>query len=309
MEYTAPARRWRAFVADGLLVLLLLGLALKLTYNISSVRDLGLCDEATYILLSSMIPEHGLPQAEGCPLYALWYLGVAQLQPDRVPLYYLSWSLLVALLAAGFYLLVRSLGGGRFAALLAAFLLLTSSLVDIHPYPSHLATLILVLGGALAVRLRSLPLALALLGVTLLGAGYARPEYFVAFLVFCAAGLPCSLVALWRCPRCWPVLGASALVVLLPALLLARAAGLPLGGGRSFYAFGQHYATNVSAHRPPTGSAWCVRTSATPTPSAKRCGPTRGRSSGMSASMSAPCLSPCRWSPRSISTSRRSWAG
>ena len=246
---SAPSRRWRTAAADALLVLLLLGLALKLTYNISRVRDLGTCDEVTYMLLGSWIPKFGLPRAEGCPLYALWYFGVSRLEPDPARLYYLSWSLLVALLAAGFYLLVRALGGKRPAALAAAFLLLTSSLVDIHPYPAHLATLILVLGCTLAVRLRPLPLAVAVLGLALLLAGYARPEYFVGFLLFCAGGLALALVALWRCPRCWPLVGGCALLVLLPAALLARTAGVPLGGGRSFIAFGQHYAHNVSIHR------------------------------------------------------------
>ena len=240
----APARGWHALLTDGLLVLLLFGLTFKLTYNISAARDLGICDEATYMLLGARIPEHGLPPAEACPLYALWYLGLSWLEPDRVRLYYLSWSVLVALLAAGFFLLVRGLGGRRPAALAAAFLLLTSSLVDIHPYPSHLATLILVLGCALAVRLRPLSLSVAVLGVSLLLAGYARPEYFVSFLLFCVGGL----VALWRCPRRWPVLGGCALL-LLPAVLLVRMSGVPLGGSRSFVAFGQHYAHNVSIHR------------------------------------------------------------
>ena len=246
----APARGWRACLADGLLVLLLLGLTWKLTYSISSVRDLGLCDEATYMQAGVAIPEDGLPPAQGCPLHGLWYLGLSQFQPDRVQLYYLSWSLLVALLAAGFYLLVRTLGGTRPAALLASFLLLTSSLVDIYPYPSHLATVVLVFGCALAVRVRPVPLALAVLGLTLLLVGYTRPEYFVAFLLFCLVGLAATLVALWRCPRRWRLLGACVLLVGVPATLAARIAGVPLGGDRSFYAFGQHYAYNVSRARP-----------------------------------------------------------
>ena len=113
-----------------------------------------------------------------------------------------------------------------------------------------MATVVLVFGCVLAVRIQSVPLALAVLGLTLLLASYARPEYFVAFLIFCLAGLAATLVALWRCPRCWRLLGACVLLVVVPAALAARLAGVPLGGDRSFYAFGQHYAYNVSRSRP-----------------------------------------------------------
>src|SRR5260370_42156494 len=112
------------------------------------------------MFLASRVPEAGPPSAEACPLYCLWYYALSLLQPARVRLYYLSWSLLAALLPASLYLLIRALGGTRTKALLAAFVLLTSAFVDIWPYPTHPATPLLA-PGALAAR-RAPPLAWSL---------------------------------------------------------------------------------------------------------------------------------------------------
>src|SRR5262249_41628283 len=156
------------FLREGLAVLFLLVLGVKSAYDVSSVMDLGLADEACYMQMGVAIPEHGLPAAEGCPLHGLWYWALSLVQPDRVRLSYLGWSVLAVLVPAGYSLLLRALGGTRAAGLLGAFLVLGSHLVDIYPYPSHLAVVLLTLGGAVALRLRTGPLAGAVLALTLL---------------------------------------------------------------------------------------------------------------------------------------------
>src|SRR5437763_14361326 len=90
----------RPYLVDGLFLLLILALTLKLSHGISSVRDLGMWDEAAYMEVATRIPKDGLPSPESCPLYCLWYHGLSFLQPDRVQLYYLNWQLLTFLLAA-----------------------------------------------------------------------------------------------------------------------------------------------------------------------------------------------------------------
>jgi hypothetical protein len=240
----------RRFWGDGLLVLALLAVSVKMTYDIAAVRDLDLADESAYMYFGTLIPQRGLPAAESGPLYGLWYCGLSLLQHDPVRLVYLGWQLLVALLPAVLYVLARALGGGRAVSLLGAFAVLTSCLLQTAPYPTYLAALLLALATLAATRCRSVPWAVAFLGLGLLLAAYVRPEYAVAFLVLALAGLAAALWTLaTRRPR-------AATGLLLPALLLAgcaallvRFAGNPLGGGRSFVAFGQHYAAHVVSAR------------------------------------------------------------
>src|SRR5262249_26449958 len=123
-EVEASARPWyrRLLPADGWLILLLVGLALKLTYHVDAVRDLGPSDEAAYMSSGFAIPHRGLPTAEECPLYCLWYYLLSFLQPTPLRLFYVSYSVLVALLSVGFYLLIRAGGGTRALAVLTTFL-------------------------------------------------------------------------------------------------------------------------------------------------------------------------------------------
>jgi hypothetical protein len=142
--------------------------------------------------------------------------------------------------------------------LLAGFLLLTSRVVEIHPFPTYFATGLLLVGTALAIRLRSTTASLASLGLTLLLASFARPEFTLSFLLFCSLGTCAGLWALWKYPATRLQVATAAIVVLVGTASLVAVFGNPLGGSRSFYAFGQHYALNVlqSQHRPICG--WAV---------------------------------------------------
>jgi hypothetical protein len=251
-----PSQTFRGFLPDLLAVLLVLALACKLTYDVAAVRDLLPGDDAGSMSAGLSIPEHGLPPAAYGPLYCLWFYLLSLVQPDRVQLYYLSWSLLALLVSAGVYALARSAGASRCVALVAAFLGLTSNLIDVWPYTAHLGTVLLLFGTAAAIRLRPLPWAVAGLALTLLLAGYVRPEFYLAFLLCCLAG-GVALVRAWlRWPGSRPVLAAAALPVIAGAAALGWGLGVPLGDSRSFYAFMQHYAVNTARARHLPGNPW-----------------------------------------------------
>src|SRR5262249_25007785 len=74
---------------------------------------------------------------------------------------------------------------------------------------------------------------------------YLRPEYFVAFILLCLAG---SAVAAWMIVRNRDrasILKAAFSLVAVSAGLIG-CLGNPLAGTRSFIAFGQHYAYNIT---------------------------------------------------------------
>jgi hypothetical protein len=248
VEQSAPPRQgWRLALADGWVLVLLVALVCKLTWDLSRVRDLEPSDEAVYMSQGFAIPQRGLPSPEGCPLYCLWYSLLSFLQPNPLRLFYFSATVLMALLTVGCYLLLRCAGGTRAVSLLTAFVALTSGLMEVRPYPTYLVLVFLLFGTVLAIRVRRPAWSAAILALSLLLTGYTRSEYYTAFLLFCLfASGPLIWSWLRRPERRWSLLAPVAVVVLATGAL-GWSLGVPLstGGGRSFIAFGQHYALNV----------------------------------------------------------------
>jgi hypothetical protein len=249
---------WRSLAADGLMLLVLALLVVKFTWDIDKVRDVALADETVYLHSGYHLLDRGFPAPAFSPLYALWYFLLSCLEPDPLRLYFLSWSVLTFLLAAGVYALVRSLGGTRAAGLTAGFLLLTSQIPEVSPYPTYLATVLLLFGTVLAIRWRGRAASVAVLAATLLLTAFVRPEFAFAFLLLAAAGTGAGLWVAWRQPAArFPLLKAAFPVVLAAAGLVALF-GNPFGGARSFIAFGQHYARNVLLSRHDSEPPWSV---------------------------------------------------
>ena len=245
MEPTDSTSGRRAWLAEALLCLAVLLLAVKVTYDVGHVRDSYPGDEPAYMFSARLIPTRGLQPAEYGPLYSLWYFALSHLQPVPVRLYFLNWSLLVVLQSVSLYALVRSLGGGRAAGLLTVAVLLSADLFDTYPYLMHLATTLLALGTILALRARSWAVRWLVLSLTFLLASYVRPELYLAFLACAGGGLLVVLVRLWR-GSLRPASGAlAALAIGACGLTLGWGVGVPLGG-RSFAAFGQHYACHAA---------------------------------------------------------------
>ena len=250
MENTLNPEQVRWSATEGALVALLVLLAWKVTYDIASVRDVAYGDEASWLMMAALIPEQGLPHAESCPLYCLWYRALALVQPDPVRLYYLSWQLLVGLLAVTTYLACRAAGGTRTLAVLAGFLVLNSRMLDIRNSYCGLMTAALLLGGAAAAaRCRRWSWSLAVVGGSLLLASFVRPECAVSFVLVGLVSLAALAWTLLRRPGSWRGMVTPALLVLLLTAAVLRCFGNPLGGGRSSVAFRQWYAIHATKAR------------------------------------------------------------
>jgi hypothetical protein len=234
----------RPFLLDSLLVLLLVALAGKVAWDRPQVRDLSMADETFYLMHGYQLPEKGLPSAEFSPVYALWYYGLSLLERDVTRLHDLNPPLVFTLLAVSLYLLVRSLGGLRVLAFLTAASLFFTHITLIEPYPAHFATIVLVLGAALACRCRSVLAGYGTVAATLLVAAYLRPELFVAFLGCVLVGAAAGCWVAWRRPEQRARLALGAVVLGTGTAVMIGVFGKPFGGGRSAYAFRQHFAWN-----------------------------------------------------------------
>lgn len=247
-----PPRRWRGRLADAAVLLCVAALGLKAAWGGAAARDADAGDECAYALAAAALPERGLPPVEGSPLYVLWDSMLLRAGVPPLDLSFTSWAVLATLLPVSLTLLVRALGGGRAAALAAGGLLLATTFVDVWPYPMHLATVVLLLGAAVAARLRPVAAGGAV-ALTLLTATYARPEFLYALALFVPVAVVGIVIALWKQSGAWRSALATAVVVSGGAAGLWYAFGSPKGEGtRSLLAFGQHYALNkVNATKSP----------------------------------------------------------
>lgn len=252
MDTTAlPDTRSRSFARafldrigswDILLLATIVLLGAEANWGVGMFNDIGLGDETRYLYAGIT---GDLPSAPYSPLYCSWYFLLSLVQSDPIDLYFLNWFLLPILLGVGMYLLIRSLGGAEFPAFLSAAAVLLCRVYAIWPRPTHFAVCLLLFGLAASFAFRGVSARLAGATITLGVVAFVRPEFAVSFV---ALALVLFLVLIWdgyrdrsRIGRC---LGLGVAAV-LPAVRLSLQFGSPLGGERSDFAFGQHYALNI----------------------------------------------------------------
>lgn len=237
---------WRARTARDLFAIAVLALlTVKMDLFASAVTDIRLDDEPRYLMRGLDFPgQHPLdPQAS--PLYLGWYFLWSKIFPDPVDLYDFNVSALAFVLAAALYVLVRATGAPRPIALIAGFLVLSSRMVDISPFPMHLATAILAGGSALAVGCRDWRWSVPIFAIALLAGSYARPEFGASFVLFVFVSALAGGWLIARARLSWRrALGPAAALAIVASALIALF-GNTLTGARASVAFGQHYALNV----------------------------------------------------------------
>ena len=232
---------------DLLLVILLLVAGFKYTYGLESVLDVYLYDESNYLNSGVMLLRDGLPNPQldvlFAPLYSLWYFFLSLLQPDRIELYYLNYKVITILLPVLLYCVMRRYNVKIIPSATISFLFLISRAnLMVWPKVSHFTLLVILTTLLLTTYTKkssTISLAIVCVG-TLLGA-YARPELFIAFLFLLFA-----LFGFTICRRSYQQTGRIALFlgILLISGLLVKWVGVPIAGGRSLVAFGQHFSHN-----------------------------------------------------------------
>jgi hypothetical protein len=222
--------------------LVVLAIAAKAILGRVGTFDLGFDDEC-YILDAGLgLPTRPLPPADYGPLYAVWYRVIGALEPDPVGLYTFNWVVLQLGLAALLYALSRRSGAPRLAAGLVTIVWSLSHAVMAWPFTVYFSTAILALGALAATFTKDGLVAVTMLAIATATASFARPELAIPGMPLAATAIVWSLARALR-SRCSRALGA-AIAVAATIAVLVRIFGSPLGGGRSYFAFEQHYALN-----------------------------------------------------------------
>lgn len=244
-------RRW----ADVLALLVVGALGAKASVGGLEMTDYDLGDEAAVVVAASRVAETGLPNAEFSPLYTLLARAFIWAGTPLGDVSYYMWASLAVALPCCLFVLARSLGAGRFAAVAVAGFVPATALIDIWPYSPYLTACVVALGTALAAQLPG-PAGPAVLGLTLLTACYTRPENLYA--IYGLAGLMTLPAAVGLCSSARRRSTVRALALFAGgAALLGWALGSPFHpGGRLIIAFGQHYTQNRAAAEGWAGVGW-----------------------------------------------------
>lgn len=220
--------------------LVVLAIAAKAIVGRVGTFDLGFDDECWILDMGLGLPTRPLPPPDYGPLYAVWYRVLGALEPDPVHLYTFNWVVLQLALPALLYALSRRSGAPRLAAGLVTIAWTLTRAVTIWPFNVYFSTAILAVGAVATTFTKDRLVALTMLAITTAVASFARPELAIPGMALVAAAILWSLARALgsRRPR---ALGAAVGIVATIAVLVAIF-GSPIGGGRSYFAFQQHYA-------------------------------------------------------------------
>jgi len=226
-----------------------------MTHGLRSAMDIFFLDETGYLQRGmNMFPK--IPKLWG-PVYCFWYKILSFIQGDAVSLFYLNFGLMAVLLAlAAYFFLLRFRVMWPIALWLSLMVLIAPYNLTTFPKVSHFATMAAMLAFIAAYQVKHHLHRYTLIAVTFLILAYARPEFYLSFLLMVLliiAGISTKKVKLQWSP--WLVGG------LIFIALLHIGLGFPLGTElrgykRSFIAFGEHFSYNYSNWNDLEGYLW-----------------------------------------------------
>lgn len=216
---------------------------IKFTYSIETVMDINF-DESSCLYRGTKLIKNGLPCTQLAPLYAIWYYLLSLFEKDNVRLYYLNYKTLISSTTLAIYVYLRRIKVIPFISVVASFLYLISGICNTYKLVAHFALLVLFLFLIPATFTKSREGYYCVVGLGILAISFARPEYFVSFILFCLVFLFFILQKL----RARSIRPRSDLPKILSFLftiaLLLYIFGNPSSGRRCWSAFSQHFSVN-----------------------------------------------------------------
>lgn len=234
---SAHRRRWVEALAFGLLV----AVVLRVTHVLMGRVRVKLGDETLYIA-AGLHPDAAHPIAQSSPLAGGFYRALSVFEPDPERLYYLGWFTLTAALPILLYVLARRSGAPLWSAMFVSLGWSLSGASFVWPSVSKIATVVLALGAIATTFARGRFVRWLLAAMTLVIAASARPE-LAPFAFALACGVLLWGITTRRGER--PSFASGATAAFALSTLVSAMPGT-FSDNRSFSAFEQHYALNVS---------------------------------------------------------------
>jgi hypothetical protein len=230
--------------ADVIALAMLLLAGVIYTFQMTQFLDIGLMDESNYLWGWN----EPILDAQNGPLYSLWYRLLIILTGDTVAAYFWNMRFVMVGLPIALYIALRSYRVTPLIAVMVSLLLLRGYITfGLGTKSAQVCMMLFMLGLILCSQMdrpywRWLVMALATLVMS-----YVRPEFFISFVLSFLIFTGCLIYYFKKSVS----LKERILIfgILLAIVLCIYVVGIPLVGGRSFLAFGQHYAVHwVSWH-------------------------------------------------------------
>jgi hypothetical protein len=233
---------WRL---DCIAMFFLVLCALRLCGGLDSCLDIHLWDETFYLSKGINLLRSGPPHAVWGPSYCSYYWLLSLFQPDPVALYYTNYVALSVISVTALFALLRRLSVPTGPSFLLVFLYLVSSAnFTITVRANAFAFILTAVSFLLSTYFSSFPAKCFVMSLGTLVAAYARPELFI-----CSAFLALTTVVCVFIPRFligWRIRTATVVTLALAGGTAAYFLGLPVGGGRVWHAFSQHFALHYA---------------------------------------------------------------
>ncbi|MEO5361167.1 MAG: hypothetical protein H7843_12090 [Nitrospirota bacterium] len=234
-------------LADIAMVFAIVLAGVKLTYGLERFLDIGLYDESVYLYKGVMLASLGIPPPDSGPLYKAWYWFLSLFINDNIKLYYLNYRIMSIAPTVLFYCLLRTYRTPIAVSLgITFFYLISMGNLAVWPKPSHFALAMALAMFTIKRHIHSSSTSALFLAVGTLLMSYARPEFFMSYVLFIGFYIAYALVK--RHTMVWKKDIKALILVIVLSLSLFLLIGVPGSGenNRSWNAFGQHFSLNLS---------------------------------------------------------------
>ena len=252
----------KIFTPELLLAIFIFFIAVRFVSEVPQWFDIAQSDDNGYMFRGIHFFDNvATLEADWSPLYSLYFFILYYLVPDSTKIYYLGMQGVGLLLPIfTFFFLRRTQVALWLSAWIAVFLLASYALWIPEPRVTVFAGLVFVLIWWLTSLPEERWKRLWMMVAASLLFAYTRPEFFLSTLLLSVVAASYLFSMLIKRKLIlhrddWLFLGIIGSVILFFFLWW----GVPFSAGRSIYAFGQHYAENVShciAENTPDNMPW-----------------------------------------------------
>lgn len=164
----------------GIILLLLCGW--KVYNGLQGVMDIQFADESAYMRFG--LDMFGKFNKDWGPMYCIWYKCLSWITTDTIQLYYLNYALTSVLIGVLLYIFLLRISVAPMLALMVSFSILISDLnIAVWPRISHFCIALLLFFLIIITYIRQLTYKFLVFSLFCLIASYARPEFYISFLL------------------------------------------------------------------------------------------------------------------------------
>ena len=238
----------------GAFILLCCGL--KLFSGLENKMDIQFADEAAYIRFG--LDLYGKLNRDWGPLYAIWYKLLSYINSDTIALYYLNYKITGIAISILLYLfLIRIKTNSLLAFLVAYCILISATNVSVWPRISNFCIILCLISLLCISFIKNNIYKFSVFAITCLLCSYARPEFYISFLLAAIATFICIFINRKKLVKIDAMLLVSLAVITIFLHLFFRfPSNNFFGYNRGVAAFYQHYAFNFKWRTGAQIDAW-----------------------------------------------------